>query len=1794
MSATPNRDYQALLNAAYVQLRKAREVIEVAEQAQREPIAVVGIGCRLPGNVADPESLWQLVRDKEVAVKEIPAERRSLEASPLDRETAPMWGGFLRGVDEFDPAFFGIAPREASKMDPQQRLLLEVAWETLEDAGLTTDRLSSTATAVFIGMFGSDYYLMQLGRGHHGALDFHSALGSAFSVAAGRLSYLWDLRGPSIAVDTACSSSLVAVHLACQSLRTRESDLALAGGVNLFLLPHWRDVGAQMGTVSPDGRCRPFDARANGSVPGEGCGIVALKRVSDARRDGDRVLAVIRGSAVNQDGRSLGLNAPNGLSQQAVIRRALANAGLDAAAVGYVEAHAAGTVLGDPIEVEALAQVYGRRSADDLPCAVGSIKANVGHTGGAAGITGLIKAILCLQHGEIPPQANLEVVNRDIPTGARLRFPTDAVLWQPRGQTRVAAVSAFGWSGTNAHVIVQESLDAEAIPARQQAELTSAYILPLSARRPEALCALIGEYAHALEGERGETISLTDLCYTASVRRNHFEYRTALVAESRAGLYACLREAAQNSEAVGRGSGSVPLGRQRKLAFVFSGGHGAVRGSARGLLEELPAFRAAVEHCDRLIRSRTDRSVLDVLRAADAHHLSGKPGDPEVTEAALFTLQVGLCAEWAACGIKPDAVVGHGVGELTAAWAAGVMDLSAAVAVLCAPTLEVVAQPAVAERLHGSFAGAEDIALQPPSVPMFVIGTGVGSERRAFDIGAWTRERRGADRPWPISAPRLAEGYDTLVDIGIGAEPALTEDRDRLVSVVPPIVGAGGGARAAFLKALGAVYARGHSIEWSRLYPDGGRCVRVPTYPFQRDRYWFDQDPRRSLVPAAGTGTQAVRSWSTELAYDAETRIWSCEFDLESIPYLRDHALDGTPVVPGALFVALAMKGFAETSGADAVVLKDIEFEKALFVRQDGRTELQVVFSRAGDQGTPFVVYGRFADGDVSRRHWTRHVSGTMGARFDAGMLPPAPVPIEEIRRRCPDTMAGSEFYAAMADRANTFGPSFQGVEEIFVGAGEALAYVGQPDVLTRDAGSHAIHPAVLDACIQALAVVLGLMRSDRRMPFVGRRVDRMYVHGHPRTSRLLSHVTVAAPRAHPSAPLADADICDENGRILVQARGVQYQELSMSSCGAVGRDTPWIEIDWRVKPSVFPPADAPIHEGFSTSDPAAWLVVLDRKGVGRAVAEEIRKRGGRCITVARGERYEVIDPDQYRVHPDRAEDFRELFSGLAAEQLDIRGIVYAWGLDASARDGTWQSWTDEQVAACAGLLHLVHGLCGGESAARSRLWILTDGVQELGRRPDVAALMQAPLWGFGRTVVHEHPELHCTNVDFAETGEPEEILAFVRELEQPDKETQIAFRGRTRHVARLRRRALVHIARRPAPAWRQDGTYLISGGRGGLGLTIAHWMVNRGARHLVLLGRSEPSPEQLGRIEVIRAAGADVMLAQDDVADAAAMSGLVDRIRQSMPPLRGVVHAAATLDDGVVVKQSAERFRAVLRPKVGGAWNLHQLTERDELDFFVLFSSAASLVGSPGQSNYAAANAFLDSLAHFRRGRGLHGVSINWGGWSEVGGAIRPEVERRRAAAEINTFTPEEGVAAFERVLSFDTAQIGPMNVGWERAVGSGWEVSLPFFSEVIRNDGRASSGQGALRTILLGLERDARGPRLESYFRTEVGKALGLSESEIDIDQPLNTMGMDSLMGLGLKNEVERELGVALPIAHLLRGDSIRDLVRYLLVQSASEVPTPIVRRSDPRATLAALDQLSNEQVDAMLAELQAEEQP
>ncbi|OLP20312.1 hypothetical protein BST81_00815 [Leptolyngbya sp. 'hensonii'] len=1852
MSTTPEPiDRRMLLKNALAALEEMQAKLDAVEKARHEPIAIIGMGCRFPGGADTPEAFWDLLCEGRDVVREVPAERWNVndyvEPNATGQPTS-WYGGFLDSIDEFDPQFFDISPREATTMDPQQRLVLEVSWEALERAGQAPDRLRGSQTGIFVGITTNDYSRLTL-RDHQAGLDVYTATGSALNVAPGRVAYTLGLQGPSIAIDTACSSSLVAVHLACRSLRSGETNLALAGGVNATLVPEAFICFSRWGMMASDGRCKTFDARADGFVRGEGCGIVVLKRLSDAIANGDPVLAAIRGSAVNQDGRSSGLTVPNGLAQREVVRQALRDARVNPAEVSYVEAHGTGTSLGDPIEIEALGAALGEGRTGQHPLTIASVKTNIGHLESAAGIAGLIKVVLAMQHQQIPPHLHFQERSPRIPWPAfPMDIPTRLTPWTVGDRPRIAGVSGFGFSGTNAHVILEA---APALAQRQPATLPdrSRHLLTLSAKTREALMALAERYKTFLEAH--PEVDLGDVCFTANRGRAQFSHRLSTIAGSVTDLKEKLAAVTTSQETTGVFQGQAAGSSLPKLAFLFTGQGSQYPGMGRELYDTQSVFRAALDRCAALLEADLEQPLLQVLYGSEPSLLD----QTAYTQPALFALEYALAQLWQSWGIQPGIVMGHSVGEYVAACIAGVFSLEdglkliaargrlmqalppngAMIAIMASESqVQALLQPYAPAVTIAAFNGPESLVLSgqvgaieqltpileskgikvtrlqvshafhsPLMEPMLrefeqVAATVTYALPRLDLISNVTGKVATDDIATPEywvchvrQAVRFAEGMATLDQLGygvfleLGPKPVLLglgrqcvpEGQGLWLPSLRPVQS----DWQSLLESLGQLAVLGLPVDWRSFDRDQPhRCIPLPTYPFQRERHWVEV--QRQQVPVRSgrgiePGQHPLLGAELDLAHLPGTYIWQGEVDLSRVPYFDDHRVQGAAVLPATAYLEMVLSATIAHRGPGPVVLTQVKNEKMLVLHPEGVPLLQVILTEQAGGQMAFQVYS--CNPTLADPVWTLHATGQVQPRSAQAQTGTASIldaaAIAAIQARCPEAIDRDVFYQQLSSQENQWGHCFQGVEQIWRGSGEALSRVQVPETLIGDLGSYQLHPAIADACGHVLASLIPaqLASGDQRGAFVGGGQDEVYVYEPLRGQTLWTYARLRQDAtADPKIMIGDVQVFDQTGTLISETRGARlyYLDLNQASTLPENPEDWFYQLQWQ---ALDPPAQSPspaAHKG--------WVILSDRKGIGAALAAALQAQGAPCLQVIPGDTYQRIDATTVQVRPSHPEDMlRLLGDSPAADRQTWAGIVHLWGLESPPPEAlTPVTLEAAQQLACGGVLHLIQALARQDWREPPRLWLLTQGAQEVSAGEVPVSVGQTSLWGLGRTIALEHSEFWggLVDLDPAATSEAA-IVPLLPLLLHRDGEDQNAFRQGQRYGLRLVRLGPSLPSGSPFQC-RPDGSYLITGGLGGIGLQVARWLVERGARRLLLLGRTPLPPRsewktlsdqalanRVAAIRALEALGATVQVVPIDVADTAALQTFLETYdREGYPPIRGVMHAAGVMQYQPIVEQTLADMQAIFQAKVYGGWNLHHLLQAAPLDFFVLFSSTSAFLSSPLMASYAAANTFLDGLAHYRRAIGQPALSINWGTWAEVGMVTTFEGTQRPIELRgMGTLSSQQGLRALQRLLqpaASAPAQVGVMPINWRQWRESyGAFSTAPLFATVMQEMAESSATQTRVRLTrdrLLEVDPEQRPALLQEYLSTQVSQVLGLVPSRLDPQQSLTNFGLDSLMAVELKNRIETDLQVVLPMVQILQGPSVLQLVAGLLGQIAT----------------------------------------
>ncbi|WP_420822728.1 SDR family NAD(P)-dependent oxidoreductase [Streptomyces atratus] len=1671
-----------------------------------DPVVIVGMACRFPGGVVSPEGLWDVVVSGRDVVSGFPVDR-GWGVGVLSGEVCGVReGGFVEGVGLFDAGFFGVSPREAAGMDPAQRLLLEVSWEVLERAGVAPGSLRGRGgVGVFVGGMGYEYgpRLWEGGGGSDGYL----LTGSAGGMLSGRLAYVLGVEGPALTVDTACSSSLVALHLAVGSLRSGECDVALVGGATVMGTPGAFVEFSRQGGLAGDGRCRSFSSDASGTGWSEGVGMLLVERLSVARRLGHRVLAVVAGSGVNSDGASNGLTAPSGVAQQRVVRRALVDAGVSALEVDVVEGHGTGTVLGDPIEVGALVEVFGRGRPVGRPLWLGSLKSNIGHAQAAAGVGGVIKMVEALRRGVLPRTLHVVEPVGGVEWGG-VRLLTEEVPWVPApGALRRAGVSSFGISGTNAHVILEEApaLDGgekgtdgagageDPLPVLREpvaGEGAGALPLVLSAKTPTALRAQARRLHDFLSGDPGNPdqatggntgvdagrasvtdpgreapLDLSAVAYTAACVQSGFDHRAAVMpaegGDYRAGLAALATGRADDLLSAGTASG------RSRAVLVFGAGAGMgadaahaspdLAAQARELMAASPVFADRVRECADALSPHLGRYVGDMT-----------PADPP--EAVAFVVGVGLARLWERCGIRPDAAVGQGVGEIVAAHVTGVLSLDEA-ARLCAACV----RGGSVEELRAALAGVVPRRMKTDFCSSRT-GRPLDADRELISDN-WLRGLRETTGLDTALRHLMENGRRTLVAMpSVGRLVGTLRDQDAGPADVVDALRPGGTGAAGLLEALAAAYTRGLPVDWKAVLPRRPLVV-LPTYPFERRRYWLNAEAPRPPQ----SGGHPLLDTAVTLA-DRDARALTGALSTFTHPWLADHTIGGETVVPGAALVELAAH-IAALDGAATVT--ELTQEAPVRLPADGKTvEVQFVVGAVGAAGEqPFTVYARpgraqetarGAGEDRAAPDWTRHATGVLAPRaprtpadFDlAEWPPPAAEPVE---------LDG--IYERLAEAGYEYGPAFRGLRAAWRLGADMYLDVRLP--AGTDTSGYGLHPALLDAALHA-TVWQAAADGRVRLPFSWSGV-RLYDGG----------ATELRVRVSPAGPDAVAlRIADQHGTPMA---AVDALVLRAAAAGPVYDGL--FRVAWRPLPGDFAADTAP--------DADACWVLGSALGTGFTAVPDVAEAGARMDA---------------GVRPPAA--------------------VLVPCLPAAAADGGAQIPDDVRRAA-RGTLELLQSWLDDDRFADTRLVFVTRGAVRTGTGSDEAPvdLVHAPLWGLVRTAQSEEPGRFVLldldeGLDTTHLGY--DVLAAVATGDEPE----LALRGGALLVPRLSGVAEPDTAdpasaTAPAPDLAPQGTVLVTGGTGALGARIArHLVAQHGVRHLLLISRRgahAPGAEELGR--ELGEMGAEVRIAACNGGDREALAAVLGSV-PAAHPLTGIVHAAGIVQDATVRSLTAAQLDAVLRPKADAAWNLHELTRSAPLAFFDLFSSASGTLGAAGQGNYSLANTFLDALAQHRSALGLPARSLAWGLWDlpdgMAGRLTAYDVERLARRTGLRPIDPARGLRMFDAARTPDLPTVVAAALDPAFALANGLTTTTTTTTTAAAATDADPTGTAWSQRIA-GLPEAERAEESRRLVMSIAGEVLG--GGTFDGGLAFRDMGFDSLLAVELRNRLCEVTGVRLP---------------------------------------------------------------
>ena len=1809
----------ATLGRAQAERRRSRR----SSAADETDIAVIGMSCRFPG--ADGiETFWNnLARgvesitffsDEEIVRSGIDArtarDPNYVKASPV-----------LSDIAGFDPDFFGLSTREAVLMDPQQRLFLECAWEVLEDAGYDPLRYPGLI-GVYAGASMNTYLLNQV-YPNRGTLDARDDLGvttldslGGFQLMIGsdkdylptQVAYRLNLRGPAVNVQTACSTTLVTIHLACRSLLDGECDICLAGGASVKVPQKAGHLFQDGMIVSPDGHCRAFDARAQGTVFGSGVGIVALKRLRDALADGDHIYAVIKGTAINNDGGTkVGYMSPSGDGQASVAAEALAVSNVSAESITYVEAHGTGTELGDPIEIAGLNQAFRGERPRPRTCAVGSVKTNVGHLQIASGVAGFIKTALALYHAQIPATLHFEKPNPAIDFDSTpFYINTELTDWQVPDGKRLAAVNSLGIGGTNAHVILEEA------PRRTAAgnELDRpGHALTLSGKTEAALWQQVSRYVDYLG--RHPELEAGDVCFTANAGRHHFDYRLAVSGRTSVDLRNALAEKLRQRQE--GGAPVVPVaGAEPRVVFLFTGQGAQYAGMCRELFETQPTFRRTLERCQEILGGILDVPLLHVLYPERYGATNGHGeliNQTAYTQPALFAVEYALAELWRSWGIEPAACIGHSVGQFVAACVAGVFSLEdgltlvaerarlmqalpergamamvyahrneiatllaccegeVSVAAVNSPTNTVISGPqgaleqvlsqldaagikwqvlATSHAFHSRLVEpmldefekrAAAVTFSPPKIPVISNHDGMPAGDEIATPAFWRQHAREPVRF--MDGIKHLERQGHMLFVELGPHPALLglarETWTGLDAKWLPSCRRNRSDWDCLLASVSELHLLGCRVDWQGFDSDyQRRRVRLPTYAFQRRQCWLEA-PAREASPERTSGSELMRSAKTNghpllgRRIRSAVTLYESELGVEAPAWLKDHRVFASVITPAAATLEMVLAAAAAHFKTSAVTLEDVAIRRALIMPPAGRCTVQLILDPAEGERAAFRILA--LDESGGGEEWRLHMSGNVSANRQP---PPGPSPDGHDPQQPSGALPGEQWYRQCRDWGADFGAAFLSLEWLDRGPDATHSSISIPEHLSDDDG-YCFHPILLDGALQT--AVASLPEGGVHLPLS---FDRLELRSTP-ARRAFCKAQLRGPRGS-ATPQVDVELVDGRGELLARIVGLTLRRASreaISATPAAAADR--YQVAWK-------PADLPPAAAASTAQARRYLVMSDCKAAAESIVERLRHRGASCAVGLQATSFDHPGADEFSLNLDRPDDIRRMLDAVVAGGERLEAVLFL-SLSAGAADTDRTPELAERD--CSRLLNFVQAAAQLEVVNGPSFCVVTRGAQPVGSPEGSVDPAKSALWGMANVISLEHSEWRPLLVDLSLHSWGQELNFVVDEVlarsdaSADESEDRVAYRAGRRHVARLM--PSVTAPRDDQFTIHSDACYLITGGLGGVGLKLARWLAEQGAGTIVLAGRRPVQESSEPELQKLRRSGARVIIEQLDVADEGQVASLVARINSEVAPLKGVIHAAGLLDDAIIMRQRAEQFLRVLRPKTRGAWNLHVQTQHLALDFFVLCSSMASVTGSPGQSNYSAANAFLDGLAWYRRELGLPALSINWGQWDGVGLTSQGHAKSRWQLEGFGKLGVDQALSHLDALIRSTAVQTGVSTIEFSRLP----ELfqRLPLLRAFARPKTESEQGGRLFRDRLDAAPVGRRRALLDKFVQENVAAVLGVEGRELtDRRAGFSSLGMDSLATLELRNRLQAGLRESLPATLAFHYPNLETLVNFL----------------------------------------------
>lgn len=1811
--------------------RKDSKVMDNNEKNNNDKIAIVGMSCRFPGGSNSIDEYWEVLMNGVDGICDVPENRWNLEKYYDQDENVPgkMYckkGGFLDvSVDEFDARFFNISPKEAAALDPQQRLLLEMTWEAFENADIDITKYSGTNTGVYVGMSTTEYSLSNLYSGNLTNIDAYSLTGTCMSTACGRISYTFGFEGPCIAVDTACSSALTSLHLACTAIKAGQMDVGVVGGINLMLSPSPNIGFSKLHATSRDGHSKAFDASADGYGRGEGCGVIIIKKLADAIRDNDNILGVICGSGINQDGKSNGLAAPNGAAQAKLIESTLASAKLSPLDIDYIEMHGTGTKLGDPIEVGAIVETYGKERDINNLLKIGSVKSNIGHLEAAAGIASIAKVLLSLKHKVIPGNLNFNTPNPFINwSESPITVINEHTKWENEHNLRRAGINGFGFGGSNAHIIIEEYKPDKQERQENEEKQGINYILKVSTKSEKSLNEQIKKYAELVK--KCDDNAFGDLVYSADRGRADFEYRFAVVGSTKEQILQRMESFIQGEEPEGvfTSFGDKNIFRkERKLAFMFTGQGSQYVNMGKSLYETKEVFRNTMIQCDKLFKPLILKSVIDLLY--------GENTSTEIIEKTvyaqplIFSIEYALYKLWASYGVKPEIVMGHSIGEYVAAVASEIMSLEDAVklvsirgrlmdsapgtgsmgtifasedivtkmieeyrdvvsiaAINAEETCVISGESKVVEELlgiaeekgirvrmlkvsHGFHSQlmspilgefeeiAKEVEFRTPKIRLVsaVYAKEIG-EKQLLDASYWTKHiREKVDFYKAVTSLDDAEDY-VLLEVGstrvlaalckliFGDEKIIAGTLNRKKDDAEQLA-----------ETISQIYVAGVNVDWNNIEFFGKKNwerISLPNYPFERTRYWNELLYDRVGANIDDTECHKFLGQKIESPFMQDSIIFQSKFTGENPYFMKEHIIFDTPISPAAAHISMMLSAVKEVENPLSCTLREIEFRAPLAVNEDEERQVQVCINRSEKSKGKFSIVSRDKENVGSK--WLTHSQSefTVSNKYYESETP---FNIDEFENKEFTVDPEKGVYDAMRNAGFELGDSFRRIKRVAVGEDECTCFI-TPLNTVPNLDMYVLYPGVIDSIIQSgLNAVLdelyntyGENTPDHIRTTIPYYIEKL-TYNYRQSNNLWCHTL---SKIKDDMLYAQVTVFNENGEDIMKIENCMVKLTNRESLLREMKNNyskMYYHTEWFEENGI----------DIKNSDITAqqYIVVADDEKIGKDICTKLSKNNIDVKLVLQGKTMEELDDDLYCINIRDKEDWLKLLQTIIEDSVKSEfKFIY---LNMLENDELSENIDIEgaNLERLKGLLYLTQAINDKNLNKKVKVKIVTKKVQNINNEMNYN-ISQSPLWGYSKVFGLEFPQVFAGIVDIDDTCLLNGTDNLLSEIMREEAE-EVCLRGENeRYVSRLIKHSeYVKKGRKKVNKIEiiEDGSYLITGGTGSIGMVYAEYFVNHGAKNLILVCRNEPKEKVYMKINEFKTQGVNVELVYADVCNKESIESALSKFNN----IRGVVHAAGTLRDKMLAEQTWEDFEAVLNPKVYGTVNVYNALNKENLDFFMMLSSITSVVGNMGQCNYAAANYFMNNFAAKISAEKPQGFTFCWGPWKDGGMALANDTTAKNMANfGICAFESETGRKIIEEFFEQPYENIMIADIDW-KTYGESISVDRKILSKVLKDgfENNSTDKNNNEKSVVDELKPLTNGERKEflvEKLQFVCGKIMGFEKGQpLAIDTSFKEQGADSLMIFSMRASVNKLLNTDINVADFFNYPTLIKIVDYLV---------------------------------------------